>query len=130
MSIKLITCQNKLIADQKLIDYRGQNCPNTATNYSHLTFSSDLPLLREEFRLPEFILHSDLQCRAASRLALPRTSIYYYYYFYYYYYLALCLSLWHINVSIARPDVQLSWLISSMLSVCRARQCIQVTFPR
>ena len=74
MSIKLITCQNKLIADQKLIDYRGQNCPNTATNYSHLTFSSDLPLLREEFRLPEFILLTDLRRRAASRRALPRLS--------------------------------------------------------
>jgi len=31
LSIKLITCQNKLIADQKLIDYICQNSPNTAT---------------------------------------------------------------------------------------------------
>ena len=30
-----------------------------------------LTLLREEFRLPELILHSDLRRRAASRLALP-----------------------------------------------------------
>ena len=31
LSIKLITCQNKLIADQKLIDYRGPCSPITAT---------------------------------------------------------------------------------------------------
>ena len=33
-----------------------------------------LPLLREEFRLSKFTLHSDLRRRAASRLALPCTS--------------------------------------------------------
>ena len=32
LSIKLITCQNKLIADQKMIDYRGQSPHNTATD--------------------------------------------------------------------------------------------------
>ena len=31
MSIKLITCQNKLIADQKMIDYSGQKPSTTAT---------------------------------------------------------------------------------------------------
>jgi len=36
LSIKLITCQNKLIADQKMIDYSGQNCPITATDISAL----------------------------------------------------------------------------------------------
>jgi len=34
-------------------------------------FSCDLPSLREEFRLPEFILQSNLLRRAASSLALP-----------------------------------------------------------
>jgi len=33
-----------------------------------------LPLLREEFRLPKLTFHSDLRRRAASRRALPRTS--------------------------------------------------------
>ena len=36
------------------------------------------PLLREEFRLPELILHSDLRPRAASRLALPCTSSFFF----------------------------------------------------
>ena len=31
LSIKLITCQNKLIADQRMIDYSGQSPHNTAT---------------------------------------------------------------------------------------------------
>jgi len=31
LSIKLITCQNKLIADQRMIDYRGQSPSITAT---------------------------------------------------------------------------------------------------
>ena len=44
-----------------------------------LNFSCDQPLLREEFHLPELILHSDLRRRAAPRLALPCTSSYYYY---------------------------------------------------
>ena len=39
-----------------------------------LNFSCDLPLLRVEFRLPKFILHSDLRRRAASCRALPRPS--------------------------------------------------------
>jgi len=34
-----------------------------------------LSLLREEFRLSKFTLHSDLRRRAVSRLALARTSI-------------------------------------------------------
>jgi len=38
-----------------------------------LNFSC-VPLLREEFYLPELILHSDLRRRAASRRDLPRTS--------------------------------------------------------
>ena len=41
--------------------------------------SHQLPLLREEFRLNKFTLHSDLRRRAASRLALPCPSSYYYY---------------------------------------------------
>ena len=45
--------------------------------YSHRTFSCDLPLQREEFFLPELILHSDLRRRAASRLAVPCPSSYY-----------------------------------------------------
>ena len=32
LSIKIITCQNKLIADQKMIDYICQNPSITATN--------------------------------------------------------------------------------------------------
>jgi len=43
LSIKLITCQNKLIADQKMIDYRGQNYHNIATQ---LYFSLGLPVLK------------------------------------------------------------------------------------
>jgi len=31
LSIKLITCQNKLIADQRMIDYSGQNCHKSTT---------------------------------------------------------------------------------------------------
>jgi len=33
-----------------------------------------LPLLREEFRLPKLTFHSDLRRRAVSRRALPSTS--------------------------------------------------------
>jgi len=33
LSIKLITCQNKLITDQRMIDYMCQNCLFTATYY-------------------------------------------------------------------------------------------------
>ena len=43
-SIKLITCQNKLIADQKMIDYRGQNSYNIATADCRETLPHDRKL--------------------------------------------------------------------------------------
>jgi len=49
-----------------MIDYSGQS--------PHPIATCDLPLLREEFCLPELILHSDLRRRAASRRALSRPS--------------------------------------------------------
>jgi len=43
MSIKLITCQNKLIADQKMIDYSGQSPHNIATALRR----ADIPAAKE-----------------------------------------------------------------------------------
>ena len=39
LSIKLITCQNKLITDQKMIDYSGQNYHYIATHLDHVACS-------------------------------------------------------------------------------------------
>ena len=43
LSIKLITCQNKLIADQRMIDDRGQSPHNTATTVKILRLTLSLP---------------------------------------------------------------------------------------
>ena len=40
LSIKLITCQNKLIADQRMIDYRGQNCHKSTTYCYYLLINN------------------------------------------------------------------------------------------
>ena len=56
------------------------NCSHTVSwrqSIRHVVFfgvNHQLPLLREEFRLPKLTFHSDLRRRAASRRAVPRTS--------------------------------------------------------
>jgi len=54
LSIKLITCQNKLIADQRMIDYSGQSPytiateGETSTNLSTGAASTDLGFKHRE----------------------------------------------------------------------------------
>jgi len=55
LSIKLITCQNKLIADQKLIDYRGQSPSITATSVPHKRLQEKLKLFGLNAKLVAWI---------------------------------------------------------------------------
>ena len=57
---------------------RRSIAPIAAALYLVLFAIRQLSLLREEFRLSKFTLHSDLRRRAASRLALPCTSSFYF----------------------------------------------------
>ena len=46
LSIKLITCQNKLITNQKMIDYSGQNYHYIATQVRYTASHYRRPLLQ------------------------------------------------------------------------------------
>ena len=61
----------KVLVHCKLTQF---HTPRGSIVYSLRIFIRQLSLLREEFRLSKFTLHSDLRRPAASRLALPCTS--------------------------------------------------------
>ena len=76
------------ISNMDTIDWGGRFIKRCIADSTLVQFSESftlfrqLPLLREEFRLPKLTFHSDLRRRAASRRDLPHTSSYYYYFFF------------------------------------------------
>jgi len=71
--------QGTVLSNRNVANFRITT--TTQNNAYILVFSSilylcfmRLPLLREKFRLPKILLHSDLRRRAASGRALPRPS--------------------------------------------------------
>jgi len=87
---ELWSTNKKVIA--RILTY--PNCSNTVSWrkfirhvvlwYSLSIVIRQLPLLREEFRIPKSTFHSDLRRRAASRLALPCTSSFTFYCMFYF----------------------------------------------
>ena len=75
---ELWSTNNKVIARSARIQCKltHVHMPRGSTIENNTVFGviCQLPLLREEFRIPKLTFHSDLRRRTASRRALPRTS--------------------------------------------------------